>query len=185
MAVPVPETRGIAVLKRLRGKRRELVYVLAAIALGLIPWTAYLSATLPAKQLAHHWDIAWVGFDAFEIASLAATLIALLRRSARLPLFAAAAGTALLTDAWFDLLTAGPGRDRAWALVMAVLGELPLAGLCYWLAWDSADAIVSAATAPVSAAGPPATSPPARPAPGPAPARTAGSEAPSAGRTSR
>jgi hypothetical protein len=173
------------VLKRLRGARRWLVFVLAAIALALIPWTAYLSATLPGEHVAHHWDVAWAGFDVFEAGALTATLVALVRRSTRLPVFAAIAGTALLTDAWFDLLTASPGRDRGWALVEALLGELPLAALCYWLAYDSADAIVSAATGPASAAGPPATSPPARPGPGPAPARTAGSEAPSAGRTSR
>jgi hypothetical protein len=175
------------VLKRLRGARRWLVFVLAAIALALIPWTAYLSATLPGEHVAHHWDVAWAGFDVFEAAALTATLVALVRRSPRLPVFAAIAGTALLTDAWFDLLTATPGRDRGWALVEAVLGELPLAVLCYWLAYDSADALVSGATVPdaASAADPPATSPPDRPGQAPARARTAGSEAPSGGRTSR
>jgi hypothetical protein len=180
MAVP-------AVLKRLRGARIWLVFVLGAIALALVPWTAYLSATLPGEHVAHHWDVAWAGFDVFEVAALTATMVALVRRSPRLPVFAAIAGTALLTDAWFDLLTATPGRDRGWALVEALLGELPLAALCYWLAYDSTDAIVSAAAAPASAsaAAPPATSPQDRPGQGPAPARTAGSEAPSAGRTSR
>jgi hypothetical protein len=163
------------------------VFVLAAIALALIPWTAYLSATLPGEHVAHHWDVAWAGFDVFEAAALTATLIALVRRSARLPVFAAIAGTALIADAWFDLLTSSPGHDRGWALLEAVLGELPLAALCYWLAYDSAEAIVSAATAPpsASAAGPPATSPPDRPGQDPARARTAGSGAPSVGRTSR
>jgi hypothetical protein len=182
MAVP-------AVLKRLRGARIWLVFGLAAIALALIPWTAYLSATLPGEHVAHHWDVAWAGFDVFEVAALTATLVALVRRSPRLPVFAAMAGTALLMDAWFDLLTASPGRDRVWALVMAVLGELPLAALCYWLAFDSADALVSAAISPdaasASAAGPRATSPPDRLGRGPAPARTADSEAPSVERTSR
>ena len=184
MAVPAPQTTRIAVLKRLRGARHWLVLVLAAVALTLIPWMAYLSATLPSEQVAHHWDVAWAGFDVFEAAALVATLVALLQRSVRLPVFAAIAGTALLADAWFDLVTASPGRDRAWALVIAIVGELPLAALCYWLALDSAEAI-SAGTAPAWAAGPPATSPPARPGRGQAPARTADSEAPSGGRTSR
>jgi hypothetical protein len=185
MAVEAPDTRRIAVLKRLRGSRPLLVFVLGGIALALIPWTAYLSATLPGEHVAHHWDVAWAGFDVFEAVALGATLIALIRRSTRLPLFAAIAGTALLTDAWFDVLTSNPGQDRVWALVEALLGEIPLAALCYWVAWDSEDAIVSAAAEPASAAAPPATSQPARPGPGPAPARTAGSEAPSAGRTLR
>jgi hypothetical protein len=187
MPVPAPQTSRIAVLKRLRGARTGLVFALGAIALALIPWTAYLSAALPGKHVAHHWDVTWAGFDVFEAVALTATLIALVRRSPRLPVFAAIAGTALLSDAWFDLLTASPGRDRGWALVEAGLGELPLAALCYWLAYDSADAIVSAATAPpsASAAGLPATSPRGPHGQGPAPARTADSEAPSAGRTSR
>jgi hypothetical protein len=174
-------------LKRLRRARIWLLFALGAIALALIPWTAYLSATLPGEHVAHHWDVAWGGFDVFEAAALAATLVALVRRSPRLPVFAAIAGTALLMDAWFDLLTASPGRDRGWALVEAAIGELPLAALCYWLAYDSADALVSAATAPASAsaAGPPATSPPDRPGQGQAPAHRADSEAPSVGRTSR
>jgi hypothetical protein len=142
------QARRFPVLEHLRGASRWLVFVLAAIALALIPWTAYLSATLPGEHVAHHWDVAWAGFDVFEAAALTATLIALVRRSARLPVFAAIAGTALITDAWFDLLTASPGHDRGWALVQAVLGELPLAALCYWLAYDSADATVSADAAP-------------------------------------
>lgn len=187
MAAPAPQTSRIVVLKRLRGARPGLVLALGAIVLALIPWTAYLSATLPGKHVAHHWDVAWAGFDVFEAAALTATLVALVRRSPHLPVFAAIAGTALLMDAWFDLLTASPGQDRGWALVEAALGELPLAALCYWLAYDSADALVSAATsaASASAAGPPATSPPGQPGQGPAPARTADSEAPTGGRTSR
>jgi hypothetical protein len=176
--------RPMPVLKRLRGSRRWLLLALGGIALALIPWTAYLSATLPGEHVTHHWDVAWSGFDLFEALALGATLIALLKASPRLPLFAAVAGTALLGDAWFDLITSNPGHEFRWALLEALLGELPLAALCFWIAWDSEEAIVSAA-AQASAAGPRPTSPPARPGPDPEPARTAGSEAPSAGRTLR
>ena len=185
MPPTTPHARRIAVVKRLRGARRWLVLVLGGIALALIPWTAYLSATLPGEHVAHHWDVAWAGFDAFEAVALTATLLALVLRSPRLPLFAAVAGTALLLDAWFDLITANLGGELAWALVEALLGELPLAALCYWIAWDSAEAIVSAATAPASAAGPLPTSQRGRPGPAPELPRTAGSEAPTAGRTLR
>jgi hypothetical protein len=172
------------VLKRLRGLRRGLLFVLGGIALALIPWTAYLSSTLPGEHVAHHWDVAWAGFDVFEALTLGATLIALLKRSPRLPLFAAIAGTTLLWDAWFDLLTANPGREVTWALVEAFAGELPLAALCFWIAYDSEEAIVSAAKQ-ASAAGPRPTSPRARPGRDREPVRTGGSEAPSAGRTLR
>jgi len=42
------------VLKDLRGRRHWLLFVLGGIVLALIPWTAYLSATLPGEHVAHH-----------------------------------------------------------------------------------------------------------------------------------
>jgi hypothetical protein len=170
---------------RLRRARRWLVFLLAGVALALLPWSGYLAASLPGEHVVHHWDAAWVGFDLFEAAALVATLLALLRGSPLLPLLAAVAGTALLTDAWFDLVTANLGWDFGVALAEAALAELPLAALCYWIALDATDALVSAATEPVLAIGPRPTSPPARPGRDREPARTGGSEAPSAGRTSR
>jgi hypothetical protein len=161
------------------------VLVLGGVALLLLAWTAYLSATLPSEHVAHHWRIAWSGLDVFEALALVATMLALLRASTLLPLFAAVAGTALLMDAWFDLVTSGGGRELVWALVEAVLAELPLAALCYWIALDATEALVSAARRPASEAGPPPTSRPARPGRDREPVRTGGSEAPSAGRTSR
>ncbi len=107
----VPPTHRIAVVYQLRRARRWLVFVLGGVALALLPWSGYLGASLPAEHVVHHWDAAWVGFDLFEAAALIGTLVALLRGSPLLPLVAAVAGTALLTDAWFDLITAEPGRD--------------------------------------------------------------------------
>jgi hypothetical protein len=171
------------VLDRLRGARRFLVLLLGAVAIGLLPWTAYLTASLPGQHVAHHWDLAWAGLDVFEAVALAATMAALLLRRPLLPLLAAVAGTALLCDAWFDLVTASPGDDLRWSLVRALAAELPLAALCLWIAVDSERAVVSAARA--SAADPPPTAPPAQPGAGPVAARTRSNAAPSAGRTSR
>jgi len=160
----------VQVLDSLRGARRWLLLLLGAVALALLPWTAYLTATLPGRHVAHHWDLAWGGFDVFEAAALGATMVALHRRLPQLPLFAAIAGTALLADAWFDLLTSSPGDDLRWSLVEAFLAELPLAALCFWIAVDSDRALASAARA--SAADPPPTAPPGRPAEGRQRART-------------
>jgi hypothetical protein len=153
------------------------------VAIALFPWTAYLSATLPGEHVTHHWDLAWAGFDLFEAVAIAATLVALARRSPRLPVVAAAAGTALLSDAWFDLITAEPGRELRWAVVEAVAAELPLAALCFWISLDSTRG--AASVDPASAVAPRPTVPPARPSGDPGAARRPGSEAPSAGRTSR
>ena len=157
-----------------------LVLVLGGVAVALLPWSAYLSATLPGKHVAHHWDVAWTGLDVFEAVALVATLIALVRRSVLLEMFAAVAGTLLLVDAWFDLTTAHPGRELSWAFTFALVGELPLAVLCFWMSYEA----VSAGAAPASGAAPRPRVPPDRPAGGSAPARTEGSGAPSAGRTS-
>jgi hypothetical protein len=171
---------------RLRRARLWLLLVLGGVAVALFPWTAYLSATLPSSHVTHHWDLAWAGFDLFEAVALVATLLAIVRRSALLPMLAAIAGTALLCDAWFDLVTAHPGRELRWALLEALLGELPLAALCFWIAFEVSEILgVSAAADPALAADPRPTAQQGRPAAGRAHARTGGSEAPSAGRTSR
>jgi len=172
------------VIARLRRIRVWLLLIVGGVAVALLPWTAYLSATLPSKHLTQHWDIAWAGLDLFEAASLVSLFVAVIRRSAFVPMFAAVAGTALLCDAWFDLTTAGRGFD--WALAEALGAELPLAALCFWVAFEVSEAIgLSAARGAASAAGPRPTSRRDPPEVDLGRARRAGSEAPSAERTSR
>jgi hypothetical protein len=173
------------VIARLRRIRVWLLLIVGGVAVALLPWTAYLSATLPSKHLTEHWDVAWAGLDLFEAASLVALFIAVVRRSTFVPMFAAVAGTSLLCDAWFDVTTAG-GRSFHWALAQALGAELPLAALCFWLAFEVSEAIgLSAAVGSASAAAPRPTTPRDQPAVGREPARRADSEAPSGGRTSR
>jgi hypothetical protein len=166
-----------------RAVRFWLVLVLGGVAVALLPWSAYLSATLPGKHVARHWDLAWAGLDVMEAIALVATLFALVRRSPFLEMFAGIAGTLLVVDAWFDLATAHPGRDLDWALAFAVIGELPLAALCFWIAYEAVP--LSAARGQASGAAPPPRVRRGRPGEGSEPAHTGGSEAPSAGRTSR
>jgi hypothetical protein len=156
------------------------VLLLALVVIALLPWTAYLSTSLPGEHLTHHWDLAWAGIDLLEAALLAATLLALLRSRPWLPVAAAAAGSVLLCDMWFDLTTAEPGRELRWALAEALLAELPLSALCFWLALDSERAIAGGA----SAAGPRPTSRPGRPGADPIDPRTPRTGAPSEERTS-
>jgi hypothetical protein len=161
------------VLERLRRARLWLLLVLGAVAIGLFPWTAYLSATLPSEHVTHHWQVAWVGFDLFEAAALIGTVVALLRRSPLVSMVGAIAGTALICDAWFDLVTAEPGRELGWALLFAFAGELPLAAVCFWIAFEVGEVVGPIDVAgPALAADPPPTAPPGRPAEGPERART-------------
>ena len=160
-------------IERLRRSRRWLLLLLGAVAVGLLPWIGYLGATLPSKHVAHHWQVAWVGLDIAEASALVATFVALLRNSSAVTVVASIAGTLLVCDAWFDVVTAKPGTDVAWALFFALFAELPLAALCFWIAFEVGevvDAIVAEEGA--LAADPPPTAQQAQRAEGPQRART-------------
>jgi hypothetical protein len=98
----------------------------------MIPWMVFLTVDLPDRHLTHHWDLIWIGLDSFEAGAMAATGVAVARRSMWTPVFATAAGTLLVVDAWFDVVSAS-GKELAAAIAMAACLELPLAALCFWI----------------------------------------------------
>ena len=102
----------------------------------LIPWIVYLGFSLPTRQISRHYDLAWVGFDVFELIALAATGYFALRRSRYLAVASASAATLLVVDAWFDVVTA-PRHQLLQAVVLAAVIELPLAGVCAWLSYHT------------------------------------------------
>ncbi|MFF8786995.1 hypothetical protein [Streptomyces sp. NPDC015125] len=114
---------------RLTAARRLQGRILTGAGLALLPWLGYLAGTLPPAEAA-----AWVALDALEAAALLTAGTRLLRTDSRHRAPAAAAALLLLADACLDLATAAPGTELATALAMAVGAELPLAGLCAWLA---------------------------------------------------
>lgn len=120
VAVPLPAPRWIA----------PVFFLLAAV---LLPWTVYLGFSLPDRVVSRHWDVAWVGFDVALLLALLATGWTAYRRSTWLVSAATAAATLVLCDAWFDVLTSH-GGELAAALAEAALVELPLAGLCLYIA---------------------------------------------------
>jgi hypothetical protein len=109
-------------------------WVFGALALLMVPWTAFLSTTLPSSARAAHYDLAWAGFDLGLLVALGLTGVAAVRLSRWLPALAGATAALLLVDAWFDVVTAPSRAELAAALTMAVVVELPLAALCGWLA---------------------------------------------------
>lgn len=111
--------------------------LLALAAVGLIPWTLWLTFTLPSRHVTHNYDITWVGFDVALTAAFAATAWAAVRKSQWLMAFAAALGTMLLCDVWFDVTTSSGASERIEALLEAGFAELPLAAICGYIVYDA------------------------------------------------
>ena len=116
---------------------RWVAFLLGAVILFLIPWTVYLTFTLPARQVTYRYDLQWVGFDIGLIAAFLATTWAAFRGSRWLVPFAAMTGTMLLCDAWFDIVSSQGGGDMWEAVGQALGGELPLAALCALIVYDA------------------------------------------------
>ncbi|MEU1194496.1 hypothetical protein [Streptomyces sp. NPDC005859] len=109
--------------------RKNLVgRLLPAAGLALVPWLAVLWTTLPDPYPTQHGRVAWVGFDALEIAGLLTSAVLVRRGDHRAPLASIATAVLLLVDAWFDVMTAG--HYVVISLVSACTLELPLAALC-------------------------------------------------------
>ena len=109
--------------------------MLALTAAGLLVWTLYLTYSLPSRHVTEHYDLAWVGFDVALLAAFAATTWFAVRSSQWLVPAAAATGTMLLCDAWFDVVTSTPG-GRLEATLEAAFAELPLALIFWFIVYD-------------------------------------------------
>jgi uncharacterized membrane protein YedE/YeeE len=121
--------------------RRLIAPFFALAGIVLIPWTVWLTFSLPAHHESDNWQTVWAGFDIALAVALLATAITALRRSPWLPVAAAIAGTLLCVDAWFDITLEAGGPHLLAAVVEAVLVELPLAGICFWVARDAEHAV--------------------------------------------
>ena len=135
--VPVSDDMGNRVLPDNARLVHWAAPLFAACALILLPWIVIAGITLPSRSLSRNYDVAWAGYDVLLLLGLVSTAVTTLRRSRRLPIAAAATGTLLSADAWFDVLTSPPGWGEAEAIAMSLLAELPLAFVCFWLAWHS------------------------------------------------
>ena len=100
-------------------------------------WIVVLAVTLPNRGVLAHQDVVWVGFDVGLLVGMVSTAWTALRRNRFLPVAAAATASLLLMDAWFDVVGSSTQMDTIDALVMALMVELPLSGLCWWIALHS------------------------------------------------
>jgi hypothetical protein len=116
---------------------RWVTPLLALTAVGLVPWTLYLTFTLPSRQVTEHYDVAWVVFDIALLSVIAITAYFAVRGSEWLVPFAAVTGTMLVCDAWFDVVTSIGGNDWVEAVLEAIFAELPLAAVCALIVYDA------------------------------------------------
>jgi hypothetical protein len=115
--------------------RRWLAPLFFLVGIGLLPWTVYMVATLPARHVQpNYYDVAWGGFDIVLAALLVASGVGLLRRRLWVQSTATAAATMLVCDAWFDILSSRPGTERVLAILLALVAELPSAVICLLIA---------------------------------------------------
>ena len=107
--------------------------LLALVALALVPWTLWLTISLPSQHVTEHYDVAWIGFDVALAAAFAATAWSAVRQPHWLVALAAVTGTMLLCDAWFDIVTSSGGGERVEAVAVAAFAELPLTAICAYI----------------------------------------------------
>ena len=127
-----PEQPGLEALVERRTRRVSVL--VALVVAGMVPWTAYLAHSLPARFDARNWNVLWAGFDVALTIVLAYTAWAAWFRRQIMVATALVAGTLLVCDAWFDVVTSFGTPDAVVSLVTAFAGELPLALFFFWLA---------------------------------------------------
>jgi hypothetical protein len=117
----------------------------AVLALATVPWVVFLAVTLPRHATFAHYRGVWVGFDTGLVVVLGLTGWLAWRARPSVALAATAAATMLLVDAWFDVMTTPRGQGLLVSVALAVLVELPLAGICLWIAGHAEQVIESRA----------------------------------------
>ena len=120
----------LSILSRSRPpKWAAMLYIVLAVA--LIPWIAYLAVSLPTRHISRHWDLSWVGMDIAIAALLIMNGVLSYIRSIWLIMTSTATGVLLCVDAWFDVLSARPGRALIGSFAAALFIELPLATMSF------------------------------------------------------
>ena len=117
-----------------RTLRHWVVATFAAIGVGLLPWTIWLSSSLPHHHVTDRWDLAWSGFDTGLALFFLATAVAASLRSPWVGALAAATGTMLIVDAWFDIVLESHADELRQSILLAVFAEIPTALFCFWIA---------------------------------------------------
>lgn len=104
------------------------------LGLVLVPWTVYIALTLPKHHFTSNWDVSWTGLNIGLILSLVCTGLLAWRKSIWLVITSTITGSFLLIDAWFDVMGEHKAVLFQQAILLAVLFEIPLAIMSFYLA---------------------------------------------------
>src|SRR4051812_49959859 len=91
---------------------RWVVPVLSLTAAALLPWTLWLTYSLPSRHVTPHYDLAWVGFDVALLTAFALTAGGAVRSSQWLLPPPPATAPKLPCGAWVGLVTSGGSNQR-------------------------------------------------------------------------
>ena len=127
---------GLAADRRRRAQvlPKWIEWFFIAAAVVLIPWIVVLFTSTQPTVVAKHSRLVWGGFDCFLVIGFALTAYRIAIRSPRGAITAAATGTMLFIDAWFDVLTSRRPIDQLTAVLMAVFAEIPCGLICFHVA---------------------------------------------------
>jgi hypothetical protein len=101
----------------------------------LVPWTVYLSQSLPARHVTTHWDLSWVGLDIAITIALFLTAILASMKSKWVVFAATMTGSFLLVDAWFDIVSEKHGLGLFEAVFLAAFFEVPIAIMSFLITY--------------------------------------------------
>lgn len=93
----------------------------------LVAWIVVLVLTLHRHFTAHHWRLAWVGFDFIELIAFAVTGWAFWRGRQIVIACLLITATLMCCDAWFDVILDLETSGMWLSVISAVVIELPLA----------------------------------------------------------
>ncbi len=128
------KTKTKSKIKRLRLPRR-LLQAFAIVAILMVPWSLWLSYSLPIDHMDHQWNLVWSIFDAVMLGSMALTAYFGIKKSGWVIVWASVTGTFLLIDAWFDCVTAKDSWEHFVSISSAAFIEIPLGLLAFWIAY--------------------------------------------------
>jgi hypothetical protein len=111
-----------------RRSARHIAMLFGAAAVVVVAWATHLGISLPDRNVARHWNVAWVGLDVLIVVAFALTAWRAGHNDRRVIIPAVATSTLLVVDAWMDITTSS--RHDLWqSILLAAALELPLAVL--------------------------------------------------------